>query len=373
MGIIKVNGSALYQWDTDRSVEITPWQNYTVDEVHFMNPNSDSALVVDPVVKDGEVIAPIPNILLQAAINIRVFAVMHTESGERTVSDCTFGVNARQKPSDYVYTETEVRTYEALAERIKALEQGGGGSGEPGKDGITPHIGDNGNWFIGETDTGKPSSGDGLSTAEKSLILTIFENAAYINPDMGGTLQQLKKLWSDGTEEPSIPEKALAYWDYTMGDIRDHDSFSVNAYSPADASFTMEEEGMLIVNNSKSGYAGFMTVDTFDFSTVEVTYVVRPIEILSPKDPWFGITFSIGYQNAITISTGHGVSASGAVLSDYVLPSLGEDYTIRVKNGVIYVNDTLVYSQNPTEIKSAYIGLNGTMYLKSISVVPLGE
>lgn len=31
--------------------------------------------------------------------------------------------------------------------------------GKPGDDGITPHIGENGNWFIGDTDTGKPSQG----------------------------------------------------------------------------------------------------------------------------------------------------------------------------------------------------------------------
>ena len=31
--------------------------------------------------------------------------------------------------------------------------------GTQGKDGITPTIGDNGNWFLGETDTGKPSRG----------------------------------------------------------------------------------------------------------------------------------------------------------------------------------------------------------------------
>ena len=28
-----------------------------------------------------------------------------------------------------------------------------------GADGITPHIGDNGNWYLGENDTGKPSRG----------------------------------------------------------------------------------------------------------------------------------------------------------------------------------------------------------------------
>lgn len=34
-----------------------------------------------------------------------------------------------------------------------------GKPGAPGADGVTPHIGDNGNWYIGTTDTGKPSRG----------------------------------------------------------------------------------------------------------------------------------------------------------------------------------------------------------------------
>nr|DAN61177.1 MAG TPA: collagen alpha 1(VIII) chain protein [Caudoviricetes sp.] len=34
-----------------------------------------------------------------------------------------------------------------------------GKDGTPGADGVTPHIGDNGNWYIGSTDTGKPSRG----------------------------------------------------------------------------------------------------------------------------------------------------------------------------------------------------------------------
>ena len=37
---------------------------------------------------------------------------------------------------------------------------GGGSSGGGGADGITPHIGDNGNWFIGETDTGVKAQGE---------------------------------------------------------------------------------------------------------------------------------------------------------------------------------------------------------------------
>lgn len=35
-----------------------------------------------------------------------------------------------------------------------------GAAGVDGADGITPHIGDNGNWYLGTTDTGKPSRGE---------------------------------------------------------------------------------------------------------------------------------------------------------------------------------------------------------------------
>ena len=35
-----------------------------------------------------------------------------------------------------------------------------GAKGDPGTDGITPTIGTNGNWFLGSTDTGKPSRGE---------------------------------------------------------------------------------------------------------------------------------------------------------------------------------------------------------------------
>lgn len=32
--------------------------------------------------------------------------------------------------------------------------------GDKGDPGITPHIGENGNWYLGTTDTGKPSRGE---------------------------------------------------------------------------------------------------------------------------------------------------------------------------------------------------------------------
>ena len=39
--------------------------------------------------------------------------------------------------------------------------------GDKGEDGITPHIGENGNWYLGSTDTGKPSRGAKGDKGEK--------------------------------------------------------------------------------------------------------------------------------------------------------------------------------------------------------------
>ena len=50
-------------------------------------------------------------------------------------------------------------TNKALAQ-AKQSGEFDGADGAPGQDGITPTIGDNGNWYLGDTDTGKPSRGE---------------------------------------------------------------------------------------------------------------------------------------------------------------------------------------------------------------------
>ena len=42
-----------------------------------------------------------------------------------------------------------------------------GAKGDPGENGITPTIGENGNWYLGETDTGKPSRGEKGNPGDK--------------------------------------------------------------------------------------------------------------------------------------------------------------------------------------------------------------
>ena len=83
---------------------------------------------------------------------------------------CVFGcVHA-----GYVHTVT----VSAGSVSVSSTPLASGGSGS-GADGITPHIGDNGNWFIGETDTGMPSRGE-TGAQGPAYVLTDADWAAIV-------------------------------------------------------------------------------------------------------------------------------------------------------------------------------------------------
>ena len=66
--------------------------------------------------------------------------------------------NARSSAEDTRKTNEEARQ---AAEAIREQNEDARVEAEKNrKDGITPHIGDNGNWYLGDTDTGKPSRGE---------------------------------------------------------------------------------------------------------------------------------------------------------------------------------------------------------------------
>ena len=135
--------SHFYQWDIDRKLIV---EDASISEVHFCNQTDNYSLVCKTYIEDGLNLVNVPNILLQNDWRINVYAYdsNYTKFSEQ------FDVIRRCKPEDYVYTETEILNYNTLSDRITKIEEGGG---------ITPTIGDNGNWYLGDTDTGKPSRG----------------------------------------------------------------------------------------------------------------------------------------------------------------------------------------------------------------------
>lgn len=105
----------LFQWDSNRQVVV---EDASCNEVHFCNRTGDCSLVTEVKEVDGQRVADIPNILLQDAWTLRVYAYCH----DYTMVETTFKVVARSKPEDYVYTETEVLNYNTLAARIEQME-----------------------------------------------------------------------------------------------------------------------------------------------------------------------------------------------------------------------------------------------------------
>ena len=103
----------LYQWDTGRTATV----DIECDVVHFANLKYGKSLAVE--VKEGEV--AIPNKLLTSGTPIYCWAFVNDESGAYTKMEQAFDVIKRAKPSDYVYTETEVITIKTAVEN--ALEE----------------------------------------------------------------------------------------------------------------------------------------------------------------------------------------------------------------------------------------------------------
>ena len=102
----------LTQWDKDRKVIVTGLEGGA--EVHFAAPGDDhGAYVVE--LTGGE--AAVPNILLTMAgvINVYVYPA------DRTAFAAAIPVMAREKPDDYIYTETEVLSYKTLDDKIGDL------------------------------------------------------------------------------------------------------------------------------------------------------------------------------------------------------------------------------------------------------------
>ena len=109
----------LWQWDTNQKLVV---DNDKVCEVHFCNGTDSCALVCEVYEADGVRVVNIPNIILQSDFNINAFAYVIDKDGCYTEYKQVFKVMPRSKPTDYVYTETEVKRYEDYEERIARLE-----------------------------------------------------------------------------------------------------------------------------------------------------------------------------------------------------------------------------------------------------------
>ena len=110
---------SFYQWDLNQRLVFDDVPEKT--QVHFSSPNDEQeALVVLTYSEDEKVYANVPNILLQIPGSITVYVYQLNEGRKYTQLKKTFNVLQREKPEDYVYTETELEDYKRISEQYEA-------------------------------------------------------------------------------------------------------------------------------------------------------------------------------------------------------------------------------------------------------------
>ena len=200
-----------YQWELNQRLIVE--ENCTT--VLFSNGTREKALPVEVKQENGKKYADVPNVLLQTAADLHAYA--WDDGATSVIAHFVFAVEPMPKPDKYIYTETEIMVISAAVE--KALEEAKvsgafkgdkgekgekgdtgpvgpqgpkgdtgevgpqgpkgdtgavgpqGPQGEKGDQGYTPYIGENGNWWIENNDTGNPSQGK-----DRAYYVTVIEN-----------------------------------------------------------------------------------------------------------------------------------------------------------------------------------------------------
>lgn len=100
-----------WQWDLNQKLIV---EDPTINEVHFSNRADKDSLPVEVYEENGLRLANVPNIFLQEDLKIKVYAY----SVDHTKHEDWFYVATKSKPADYVYTETEVKDYNSLLDKM---------------------------------------------------------------------------------------------------------------------------------------------------------------------------------------------------------------------------------------------------------------
>lgn len=115
---------ALYQWELNQRVLLDGFKPGTRVEFSARNDCKNSALPVFAYEENGHVYAPIPNILLQAAGYIRVY-VSPSAGENQKPQEKDIRVIRREKPDDYIYTETPISSIEDKMDKYWGEENTG--------------------------------------------------------------------------------------------------------------------------------------------------------------------------------------------------------------------------------------------------------
>lgn len=200
----KYERTFLYQWDINMRLEMEGIPAGT--QVDYRDD-----LAVKTYEEDGAIFADIPNILLQQPGELTVYVYLFDGERGYTLLKERYYIAAREKPADYVYTETDVLTWHELDKRIAELEKNPGG----GSSGVSPEqVQEAVNAALKTAkDSGEfdgPPGDPGVSATHKwdGTVLTMTSASGTSSADLKG-------------EPGYTPQKGVDYFDGAKGDKGD--------------------------------------------------------------------------------------------------------------------------------------------------------
>lgn len=128
-----------------------------------------------------------------------------------------------------------------------------GGKGAAGKDGITPHIGSNGNWYIGDTDTG-------ISAGGTSHIFKVIVGDGPGGPDTlsaNKTFAEIKSAYSSGSMvvvEQGSSLYELTYMGNTKVEFTHVNETYCDVLSCTNSGASQEADGWLLNRTKRINY-----------------------------------------------------------------------------------------------------------------------
>lgn len=120
-GVEVINISGLMQWDVGQEVKISFPSMPATFQVHFGHKKAKEAYAVEAITQNGSATVQIPNILLQQSQDIIAWVYVSSGMCCETTHIINFDVEARPRPSDYAYKETDILNYATVVEKSQEI------------------------------------------------------------------------------------------------------------------------------------------------------------------------------------------------------------------------------------------------------------
>lgn len=368
-----VGSTELWQWDTGRQIDCAGLQAGTKVQFAYSDTQTLSTAVKTA---DGASVADVPNQLLLRPGALMVYAYVTEADGvSYTKYSARFNVQARPKPDDYVYTPTELKSWQTIRDEIgdlddltttaknnlvaainEAAASGGGGGGSVTKDSIVT--------ALGYTPADAPDA----------LICTISGAGTDASPyacdksttEMFAALQAGKQVWA---------KAALLYYPLTLHNGPAVMLFAAHTAPNTVRTITVTQAGAVTSTVTELEETGNKTTDLSASSTNTQYPSAKAVwdAIPHPEAKTDAMTQAVGKDadGKLWTAPGGGGGSSGIELvytwtADGTTMSAINDLTI--EPGKLYFCETIVPSNGDlnanvtTPVVGVYVGTAGNTY-----------